>query len=236
MKDIAPLSCSEKIIFSNPSVTGCVLDFWQWSYSCLNSPAVRGDLAEYLVYLALKGNNVSHNHYQTRMDWDVVDLTYGRGIGSNNGKPYFCKSTSFGWGVEIKSSSTANKSEARFNISKKEGYHFESNTVVEHQRNWADIHIFALLTNEDHQNAPLRLEHWEFYLIPTYKIQEYRTTNRKDYKSIGISGLVAAGATISKHEDLKTKIDTLILRNYVKLEQWKLEHDKLKKQHIRQKP
>lgn len=233
MKDLKPLMGREKIKEKDCTV-GEISDFWKWSYSFISSPTVRGDFAEYLVYVALKGNNVSDEHYQTRMDWDMVDLTYGRGIDPPLPFITFCESTGHGWGIEVKSSSTTNKSGVRFDIKPKKGFHVKLNKIVEHHRNWADIHIFALLTNEESQVAGLDLSNWDFYVIPTAKLELFRKVKKREFKSISVSGLLDAGAISCRFGTLKKTVDRTIKSEYDLLKGWKIDHDRLKQVHIKQ--
>lgn len=105
MLDIKPLTGDESITIGRHIPLSTIFDFWRWTYSDLNMPTVRGDLAEYLVFLALRKRGdtdigVPVDHDQTRMGWDMVDLTYGHGIYEARGQEYFCPSTAHGWGVK----------------------------------------------------------------------------------------------------------------------------------------
>jgi hypothetical protein len=234
MIDIKPLEGDEAITFKGRSLNVSVLDFWRWSYSDLNMPTVRGDFAEYLVFQALRKRNAADigvpvNHYQTRMGWDMVDLTYGRGIyEARDEGDYFCPSTAHGWGVEVKSSSTANAKTPRFDVSMKKGYHVPSRREIAHLRNWSDIYVFALLNDESHQTTITQVQAWTFYLLPTYKLDILRRVTKKQVKSISVSTLLKIGAVQCSYRELRTRMLFMVDDHYPKLARWKFAHNELK--------
>lgn len=230
MKEIEPLSGDEAITIGGRHTLATVSDFWRWSYSSLNMPTVRGDFAEYLVFMALKASDqgdigVPADFYQTRMGWDMVDLTYGYGIVEAYGKDYFCPSTAHGWGLEVKSSSTKNVSNPRFDVKLKNGYHVPSRRVIKHLRNWSDIYVFALLTDESHQTSMTDVRAWTFYLLPTFKLDALRRDTKKAVRSIAVPTLLKIGAVVSTYLELRTRMQELIDCHYEELSRWKFAHN-----------
>ncbi len=199
-----------------------ILDFWKWSYSDLKEPTNRGDFAEYLVYLAIKGE-LSKEHYSTRMDWDVVDFTYGNGIKEKDKKDYFCSSTGYGWGIEVKSFSTSNKSDVRFKTPEKNGYNFEEGSAIKLKRRWSDLYVLALFkdTKKFEENIT-ELKNWYFYVIPTYLIGSDSLTIEilRKKKIIEIPFIA-----------LKNVLDNTIIDHYEGLKAWKEESDSLKSEY-----
>jgi hypothetical protein len=233
MLDIEPLTGDESITLGRHIPLSTIFDFWRWSYSDLNMPTVRGDFAEYLVFLALRKRGdtdvgVPVDHYQTRMGWDMVDLTYGHGIYEARGQEYFCPSTAHGWGVEVKSSSTQNISTPRFDVKMKKGYHVPSRREIPHLRNWSDIYVFALLADEKHQLSITDAFAWTFYLLPTYKLDILRRVTRKPVKSISVARLLEIGAVQSSFWQLRTHMQFMVDSHYPKLARWKFAHNELK--------
>lgn len=233
MLDIEPLTGDEPITARGHDPLSTVSDFWRWSYSNLNMPTVRGDFAEYLVFLALRKRSdtdigVPVDHYQTRMGWDMVDLTYGHGIYEARGQKYFCPSTAHGWGVEVKSSSTRNMSTTRFDVKMKKGYHVPSDREIPHLRNWSDIYVFALLESEEYQLSITDACAWTFYLLPTYKLDILRRVTKKPVKSISVAMLLEIGAVQSSYEELRTRMLSMVDSHYSKLARWKFAHNELK--------
>jgi len=207
----------------NGEEIGSVSDFWSWSYSDLKEPTNRGDFAEYLIYLALK-SSLSTEYYETRMDWDVVDFVYGRGILEPAENGYFCDSTGYGWGIEVKSSSGSNRTGIRFQTPEKHGHYFATNTPVKVKRRWADIYIFALFRDdEEYSKSILDPQEWEFYVIPTFLLTS---------GSVGLSALESTGIQPVPFTQLKVAVDRIIETNYKDLKSWKEQHDLIKREFI----
>lgn len=237
MLEIEPLTGAEPITLGGRVPLSSIFDFWRWSYSCLTLPTVRGDFAEYLVFLALKKRDhaefgVPADHYQTRMGWDMVDLTCDRGIHGTKPEDYFCPSTAHGWGIEVKSSSTRNARSPRFDVSMKKGYHVPSKREVAHLRNWSDIYVFALLRDERHNTSMTDARKWTFYLLPTYKLDLLRRITGKPVKSISVSTLLEMGAIESSYMTLRSNLEFLVGMHYSELARWKIAHSELKLRYI----
>tara|TARA_R110001583_G_scaffold17644_3_gene71069 strand:+ start:5145 stop:5819 length:675 start_codon:yes stop_codon:yes gene_type:complete len=200
---------------------GTVSDFWSWAYSDLKEPTNRGDFAEYLIYLALK-SKLSHEYYETRMDWDVVDFVYGKGIAED--AEYFCESTGYGWGIEVKSSSASNRSGIRFQTPEKHGHYFATNTPVKVKRRWADIYILALFKDDDeYSKSLLDSQEWEFYVTPASLLTS---------GSIGLSTLENIGVQPVPFSQLQVALERVIVANYQHLKSWKEQHDLIKREFI----
>lgn len=219
---MSKLSGTEDLTYKGNAISK-VNQFWEWSYSDLKEPTNRGNFAEYIIYLALK-NNISQVHYETRMNWDVVDFVYGEGISNQPTAGYFCNSTGYGWGIEVKSASSSNRGGVHFRAPKRNGYFFKTNTPVKIKRRWADIYIFALF-KDDHQYTKdiLDIDNWAFYIVPAYSLKTV---------SVGVDTLGSMRVTPVSYQNLKPAIDGLIKSKYVELKSWKDQHDKIKKEYI----
>lgn len=173
-----------------------LLDAWLWCYSDLKEPTNRGNFAEFIVYLALKSDPTIAGHYATRKDWDVVDFTYGRGIVSAafNTHEYFCSSTQYGWGIEVKSSSSSN-SLVKFDLEARQGCWFrdEGCEPINIYRRWSDFYILAHFKDDKAFTVNIMdLENWEFFVLPTWQVKQDSirlSSLRKRYKAVGFSNL-----------------------------------------------
>lgn len=168
-------------------------DFWAWQASDLLNNTLRGVLAEFIVATAM-GNDIS----QARQDWDAYDLLY-----ENR------------WRVEVKSSARLQSweqkspSKVQFSIrptrawSAEEGY---SETVVRQ----SDVYVFCLFACEYRETAnPLILDQWEFYILPTFVLNE----ECGDQRSISLSQLLSLHPEKSDYGILGTKMRRMLLRN-----------------------
>lgn len=195
--------------FTNTYGAGAtLLSAWRWCYADLKSPTTRGNLAEYLVYLALSSDRTLAAHYQTRKDWDVVDLTYGRGITDlpEHYQPH-CHSTRYGWGIEVKSTSSSSKHVA-FDLEPRQGYVWNNyvsmpyGKAVELYRRWSDFYVLAHFMDDAKDTQDIRdLNNWEFFVLPTWAVLQNTITLsslRKKYPSLHFSRLkVALDRTIA---------------------------------------
>lgn len=161
-------------------------DFWEYYASDILESSIRGGIAEFIITKALNTNNVMSG-------WTPFDVMYRA------------------YRIEVKSSSyvhstTTNRlTKPSFSISKHQVYLDETKWTAP-KRN-SDYYIFALLSCKDVKTAdPMKLEQWEFYIVPTKYLDEHYDSS----KSISLSVV----QSISKKTDyfsLKETLDNMIL-------------------------
>lgn len=136
-----------------------LMDFWQWSVSDLISNATRGRLAEFIVASAL---GIADG---VRNEWDAFDLKTAKGLR-----------------IEVKSCGYLQSwyqkklSPITFSVRKTRKWDAETGRMESEPGRHADIYIFALLAHKTSKRTldALDLDQWEFYLVPTQKINERR--------------------------------------------------------------
>jgi hypothetical protein len=143
------LSQEEKVLGTDYTL----LDFWQWGFSNLLTNNLRGIFSEFLVATALGDLT------QSRIEWDAYDLIY-------QGKKIEVKSAAY-----IQAWYSGKPSKISFSIGHKKEYDYETNTYSQDAKRRADIYVFCLLKEKDptHIN-PLDTSQWEFYMVPTTKL------------------------------------------------------------------
>ncbi|MCY4095766.1 MAG: hypothetical protein OXG05_11670 [Gammaproteobacteria bacterium] len=163
-----------------------LLDFWQWSGSCLMDNTQRGVLAEFLVAAALD------IHRTPREEWGNIDLEL-----QLHGRPIK---------IEVKSSS-----ERQSWAGKPSGFHQfdirrteDSEGKTTGSRRWADVYVFCILKNRHSviQTDALDTEKWEFLVLPTQTLEKLRTNQ----KSIRKGPLLELGAISSNYSELAKTI------------------------------
>lgn len=150
---------NESLNFKGEETGHKLLDFWQWSASDLISNATRGIFAEFIVAAALDIDRTN-----IRDEWSGYDLVSPEGIK-----------------IEVKSSSylqswfQTNISKILFSIKQANQFDILTNTFTKIPTRPADIYVFCLLkhTNQATLN-PLNLEQWEFYVLSTNTINNYK--------------------------------------------------------------
>lgn len=166
-----------------------LVDFWRWAYSDLIGNAERGALAEYIVACALGIASAE------RVSWDKYDLITEDGIA-----------------IEVKTSGYIQTWEQKrlskpmFGIQPTYGWNSITNEYDTEQKRQSDIYVFCLHKHEDQATVnPLLIEQWDFYLMPTTKLNEHF----KAQKTAALSALIKAGAELCSYEKLDERIRAL---------------------------
>lgn len=158
---------TESFQIKTASVEAKVLDFWQWSCSNLLGNTLRGQLAEYIVGLALgcvEG---------TRQEWDAVDLLW-------------TTDTDRSIRIEVKSAAylqsweQTEHSAISFDIAPKRSWDEKTNTVASEFLRSSDVYVFCLLHHKDKSTVnPLDLSQWSFYALSTDRINKEFTEQQR---------------------------------------------------------
>lgn len=192
------LNGDEPFICQNGNKAGfTILDFWRFQFS--NLLDMQGRVGEFIVAMALGKMDPDNNN-----GWTLWDIDYRETRIEVKTTAYFQP-----WRFErdengnIINDDGKNYSEARtFSIRKANG---EENGEKKFKR-WSDIYVFVLNTGKTEKDAdPLKLNHWEFYIVPTAEINK----QCKENKSIGLKKLHKLSKAIS-FDNLKDEIDQLI--------------------------
>lgn len=173
----------EQFLLHGKTVGINVYDFWRFAYSDLNADP-RDDVAEYLVSHAL-GIEKPIN----KENWTLYDISY-------RGKRIEVKCT--GYFQTWRSDSQVSLHRV-FSIRKA---HHPVTGILERQN---DIYVFCLLLGNTREEANvLDLENWEFYIVPTSKINAACNDN----KTISLSRIKNLGFEACGYEEIKSRIDT----------------------------
>ena len=178
---------NEYFSFNGASTDMSVVDFWQWHFC--DRFDLQDKIAEFIVAKAL-GLDAADNVGL----WTLFDILY-------RDKRIEVKETSYyhSWQTDDEP-----KSQSRsFGITKAYSEYKNPNSTYERQN---DIYVFVLNTGYTREESdPLKLEHWEFYVVPTEII------NREcgDAKSIGLPRLRKLAEPVD-YNRLKDTIDSCI--------------------------
>jgi len=154
-----PKKGKESLTFKGKKTNYCLLDFWKWSVSDILSNATRGRFAEFIV-----GTAIGINPNNLRDEWSAFDLESDEGIK-----------------IEIKSAayiqSWNQKQYSTISFSIKPARYWDAETNMQHSepKRHADIYVFCLLKHKEQTTIdPLKMEQWEFYVLPTYQLDNYK--------------------------------------------------------------
>ncbi len=129
-----------------------LLAFWRWNASDLASNTTRGQLAEFIVALAL-----SLPLDAPRQEWGAYDLLTPDGIKIEVKSAAYLQS----WAQDKPSSIS-------FRIPKTHAWDAAANQLSQEVKRQADVYVFALLKHTQKASLdPLDLDQWEFYVLPT---------------------------------------------------------------------
>ncbi|MBM1104654.1 hypothetical protein JQC67_00755 [Aurantibacter crassamenti] len=182
-----PKSGTEEITNNGAPTNYNLLDFWRWSVSDILSNATRGRFAEFIV-----GTATEINSTQIRSEWDAFDLT------TNNGIKIEVKSAAY-----IQSWNQRQLSNISFSIKKAKAWDYENYKYHSEIKRHADVYVFCHLKHKDQNTInPLKMEQWDFYVLPTFKLNNYE----RSQSSITINSL-RKFTEAKEYAILKTEIE-----------------------------
>ena len=158
----------EKLINDGSYLPYTMLNFWQWSLSNIQFGMTRGTFADFIVRCALDRGGVP-----TRPD-------IGTGFEPYDLEGPVIPSTGKVARIEVKSSAFLNSETGKY--AERASFSIAPARVpIEgdikkdspQQRN-NDLYVFTLYTATDNRRNILDLSWWEFFVLPTYKIEDDR--------------------------------------------------------------
>lgn len=184
---VTPKTGNEHLTYNERSIGYSLLEFWQWGISDILSNVTRGRFAEFIVLTA-----VGINSTKVRNEWDAFDIETENGIRIEVKSAAYIQS----WGQK-------DFSTISFSIKKSKHWDTNNGTSKDKPKRHADLYIFCLLKMKD-QNIidPLKLEQWEFYILPTFRLDNYQ----RSQTSITLHSLLKLTEAVN-YAGLKNKIE-----------------------------
>lgn len=164
-----------------------LFDFWRWSVSYILSNATRGRFAEFIV-----GTAINLNPDNLRDEWAAYDLISSSGIKIEVKSAAYLQS----WNQKRYSSISFSIKPARIWDSKKY-------IRREEPKRHADVYVFCHLKHKESETInPLKMEQWDFYVLPTFILDNYE----RSQISITINSLKQLTTSI-EYSQLKEEIE-----------------------------
>lgn len=186
-------SGQEKLLYNQEELPYSLLDFWRWSVSDVLSNATRGKFAEFIVATAAKVDIEL-----IRDEWGAFDLE------TPDGTKIEVKSAGYIQSWEQKKISTISFS---IKLSKPWDSQIESRSII--AKRSADVYVFCLLHYLDKPTInPLNLNHWEFYVLATEELNNYKRSQH----SITINSLKRLTSSV-EYDKLENEIKTKSILN-----------------------
>ena len=179
-----------------------IRDFWAWAMSRLIMDGPRGDLAEFIVRMALEED------IQTpKRGWGECDIVCRDGLKIE----VKCSSLLQEWERDTPSKPVFSIAKTlNCDIADVGGVYRYVGRDGSPPRRRSDLYVFCLFTNADRETAdPTRLEQWEFYVMATEAINEAFG----DRRSVNIPALKKAGAKQCDFYEIQQAVDDI--RRYV---------------------
>lgn len=180
----------EKFILNNEQLDFDITDFWRFQYS--NIYSLHGEIAEFIVARALGITEAQNSAY-----WTLWDITYNNIKIEVKATAYFHL-----WNTDGNISS-----QRMFSIAKASGEYdsqIAGNNEIKRQN---DIYIFCLVNGETKETSyPLNLDNWEFYVVPTWFLNE----KCGEQKKISVGRIRNFGFKKITYKDLRNEVDKVI--------------------------
>jgi len=182
---------------ANGEAAFSVLDFWRYQYCNLSSMA--SELAEFIVARALgisKAENLSY--------WSAYDMSYA-------GRRIEVKETRYvhAWNRDHVSNART------FSIAPTNNRYWDSGSAQEKKLSRQnDVFVFCLNTNKDiEKEDPLNLDYWQFYVVPTFVINQYTDSyGNPNQKKISLGVVEKLAGKSVPFSDLRNAVDDAIDR------------------------
>lgn len=185
--EVNPKKGSENLTNNGNKSNYKLLDFWRWSVSDILSNATRGRFAEFIV-----GTAIGLNLDKIRDEWNAYDLK------TENGIKIEVKSAAY-----IQSWKQNKYSSISFSIKPSRMWEGVTSNQRGILKRHADVYVFCHLKHKDQKTInPLKLEQWDFYVVPTIKLDNLKPNQ----KSITLDSLKKL-ATGTNYSDLKAQIE-----------------------------
>lgn len=182
---------NEKFILNNKELDYGIIDFWIYKYS--NIYNMQEVIAEFIVEKALNMEKSHNTDY-----WTLFDILYRN-----------CR-------IEVKETSYYHPWNDNGKISNQRSFgirkansNYEINEGENRFERQNDIYVFCLNTGTTKESSnPMNLNNWEFYIIPTFIINEKCGNN----KTITLSRVRKLTNAVT-YDKIKKTIDDLIDEN-----------------------
>lgn len=182
------LTGNEHFTYEGMPVGILLNDFWAWNSSDLLNNTLRGALAEFIVASAIGINTT-----KAREDWTAYDLL------TDSGRKIEVKCSAY-----LQSWNAEKLSRVQFSIRPARAWDAETDFSDDAKR-WSDLYVFCLYASKDRTESPLQLEQWEFYLLPTFVLDEQCGKQ----KSITLSSLLSLSPTRVTYDALQEAVENL---------------------------
>ena len=173
-----------------------VLDIWRYAYCQLGDDII----AEFLVAKALEIEKAENNSY-----WTAYDMSYRK-------KRIEVKATAY-----VHAWNKKRVSQVRtFSIAPSKNDYWldipQMNEEAHNLQRQSEVYVFCLNANQDIANHDiLDIDQWEFYVVPTYIINEYTNKyNNPNQKKIALGVVRTLSAGAVRFDEIRSAVDKAI--------------------------
>ena len=181
---------NENLINDGKYLPYSMLDFWKWAYSNLILNVSRGTFAEFIVKSALDASGFTYNS-EMKTGFEPYDLDGPIIPSLHRAARIEVKSSAYVQLWDIKHPDRTSFSIAPAKLPDRDG---DFKDDAPRQRN-NDIYVFTLYTATEKRRNILDLSWWQFYVLPTFKIEQDTILSKQ--KTISLSRVKELCETLS---------------------------------------
>lgn len=200
--DIYTITGEEEFVDGNRSLGFTMTDFWRFQFS--NIYDYHGELAEFIVAKALGKERADNKDIWTRYDLNYTDKKQRNLRIEIKASAYYHSWQTADSKISQQRTFGISKSHSSYDdeSARLAGNEVERTEDVFERPN--DLYIFCLNTGSTREEAyTLDVNHWEFYIVPTYIINE----KCGDNKTISLHRLHSLGFKKVKFADIRNQVE-----------------------------
>lgn len=187
-----------------------VLDFWRYHFSQM--AGMHASIAEFLVAQSLgidKAENVSY--------WTAYDMSY-------KGRRIEVKATSY-----VHPFNSHISKQRTFSIAPTKNNYWQTFIGPDYRKREArqsEVYVFCINTDKDIANHdPLNIDHWRFYVVPTFKINAYSASwGQPNQKTISLRVVKSLSRGEVAFGELRGEIEYVISEADRFIDEYEKEH------------
>lgn len=202
--DIYTVTGEEEFVDGNKSLGFNMIDFWRFQFP--NIYDYHGELAEFIVAIALGKDKADNKDIWTRYDINYTDSKQRELRIEIKASAYYHSWQTADSKISQQRTFGISKSHSSYDDSSARlaGQEVEQKEDILERPN--DLYVFCLNTGNTREEAyTLDVSHWEFYIVPTYILDE----KCGDNKTISLNKIHSLGFEKVKFEDIREQVEKI---------------------------
>lgn len=200
--DIYTITGQEKFTDGDQSLGFNMIDFWRFQFP--NIYDYHGELAEFLVAKALGKEKADNKDIWTRYDINYTDQKQRDLRIEVKASAYYHSWQTDESKISMQRTFGISKSHSSYDISSAEQAGRKVEPKEDKMERPSDLYIFCLNTGFTRETAyTLNVDNWEFYIVPTYIIDE----KCGDNKTISLNKIQSLGFKKMRYKEIRNQVE-----------------------------